>query len=247
MHKVFQFLILLCFWNPLTVIGQTNDLEDVIYLYDGGIWRGEILERDSTNSYNVKIIIAGGSVVVIKSETVKKITQEKKLANTYYLNTSHYYNFTSIGVLIGDNTYSNTPVGPSFEMANGYRWNSGILTGVNVALEYIDVNFIQFATDVRYDFTKEKITPFAYANGGINIPLAQNVSNIFSDINYNAGATAGGGVGIRARSKENTICFIWSLGYKVNTFSITEILSNDRREVSKYTFQKLNMRIGFAF
>ncbi|UCE26516.1 MAG: hypothetical protein JSW52_09205 [Candidatus Coatesbacteria bacterium] len=58
-----------------TFAGAT-EYEDVIYLQDGSVIRGTIVERIQGETY--KIEIAGGNVLVINADEVEKITREPK-------------------------------------------------------------------------------------------------------------------------------------------------------------------------
>ena len=57
-----------------TACAQSCPTQDVVYLKDGGIVRGTILERGSTES--VKIQAADGNVFVYKLDQVQRITRE---------------------------------------------------------------------------------------------------------------------------------------------------------------------------
>ena len=58
--------------NPL----NAQDVEDVIYLKDGSVVRGEIIEFVPEDYY--KIRITGGSELVFKINEISKITKESK-------------------------------------------------------------------------------------------------------------------------------------------------------------------------
>lgn len=60
--------------------GTETEYEDVIYLKDGSIIRGIIVERVPGETY--KIEIAGGSVLVVDADEVEKITKERRTAET---------------------------------------------------------------------------------------------------------------------------------------------------------------------
>jgi TM2 domain-containing membrane protein YozV len=59
---------------PGTACAQSCPTQDVVHLKDGGIVRGTIIERGSTES--VKIQTADGSVFVYKLDQVQRITRE---------------------------------------------------------------------------------------------------------------------------------------------------------------------------
>ncbi len=59
---------------------RAAEYEDVIYLNDGSVIRGTIVERVPGETY--KIEIAGGSVLVVDADEVEKITKERRTAET---------------------------------------------------------------------------------------------------------------------------------------------------------------------
>ena len=61
---------------PLSVFSQ-SDREDVIYLKNGSIYRGTVIEQIPGVSYKIEIF--GGSVVVILAADVDKVTKQEKM------------------------------------------------------------------------------------------------------------------------------------------------------------------------
>lgn len=227
---------------PMLTYGQNQNLQDVIYMHDGGIWRGDVIESDTIQTGTVKMQIAGGSVIVIPAASIDSMTREPVHPDGFIVVTSPYYNFTSLGALFGEDN-DIFLINPSFEIVNGYRWKWGLLSGVAVSTEYVGINVLQVAADIRYIFTKYKTTPFTYANCGINMPLYWQDENL----TYSNGWTAGWGVGMLIRSRANSISFFTSLGYKYYNYSKTVEYPNEHKDVYDYKINKLNLRIGFAF
>ncbi len=60
---------------PILVFGQSN-LEDVVYLKDGSIYRGLIIEQ--VPNVSLKIQIVGGNVFAVQLSDVQKMTKEQK-------------------------------------------------------------------------------------------------------------------------------------------------------------------------
>lgn len=65
-----------------------NNMEDVIYLKNGSIYRGLVVEQVPNASY--KIEIAGGSIIAVPLADVEKITKEKKYATPTAVNSDYY-------------------------------------------------------------------------------------------------------------------------------------------------------------
>lgn len=245
MRILIPYLLFLIFILPAASLAQNIILEDVIYLKDGGIWRGKIIEQADGQYY--KIRIAGGSEIVVLAENIESITQENRLPTEYFVNTTRYYNVTSIGILIGESTYSDIPAGPSFEMINGYKWNPRLCTGILLGLEYLNEGLLQTGLDFRWDVIEGKITPFVYANAGLNIPLVADVNYSYMQTTTEVGYMLGSGLGMHILPRQGVLGFMWSIGYKVITFSQINTYDDDTKETLNYTFNKINVRIGFMF
>lgn len=63
----------------ISAMAQIDDREDVVYLKNGTIYRGTLIEQ--IFGVSCKIEIAGGSVVVLKEAEIEKITKEKRENN----------------------------------------------------------------------------------------------------------------------------------------------------------------------
>lgn len=75
--RIYLLLIIcMAFLMPQHSSAQGDDRIDVIYLKNGTIYRGTIIEQVPNVSY--KIEITGGSVILVKVEDVDKITKEAK-------------------------------------------------------------------------------------------------------------------------------------------------------------------------
>lgn len=84
-YNLILFTALLLF--GASVFAQSN-MEDVIYLKNGSIYRGLIIEQVPNASY--KIEIAGGSIIAVSLAEVEKITKEKRFAAPAIDNREYY-------------------------------------------------------------------------------------------------------------------------------------------------------------
>ena len=79
-------MLLVCFSCSAFVACAQEQTEDAIYLKNGNIYRGTIIEQVPGESYTIQIL--GGSVMKIKAEYIERITHEKKAptAQPYFNN-----------------------------------------------------------------------------------------------------------------------------------------------------------------
>ena len=77
MKKIlFTMLVLL----TATIAFAQSNFQDVVYLYDGSIIRGKIVDSESHES--VKIEVAGGNLLVLKLKDIQKMVKERVEAQT---------------------------------------------------------------------------------------------------------------------------------------------------------------------
>ena len=80
MRKITYLLLISTFALPFIAAAGEEKYEDVIYLKDGSIIRGTLIERIPGETY--KIEIEGGSVFIFTADEVEKITREPRFAKT---------------------------------------------------------------------------------------------------------------------------------------------------------------------
>ncbi len=225
-----QILIYLIFILTLPVIvygqskGNSKDshtvntekkLEDVIYLKNGAIVRGIIIEQVPNKSVEIKS--NDNNYFIFKMEEVQKITRENRLNDPIVYKKKGFLNITEIGFGFGVNTI-NTYKG-SFDIEgqypilgirtiNGYQVNEHFSFGLGVGFEaFLDGDskgaLIPFTIDTRINFKKGKITPVLNLNGGYSVGV-QNSS----------GLAANPSIGLKLYLTKK-IAYVFNIGYKV--------------------------------
>ncbi len=147
MHLILIILIVACI--PSLVFAQDTK-EDVIYLKNGSIYKGSIIEQVPNVSY--KIEIAGGSVIVVYAADVQRVTREERMplvtgqsgaalhTQDEYMDTRHRYRRDSNSGLRGykDNggflqvQLDVQWAGGSARLIGGYKINQFAMVGVGV-------------------------------------------------------------------------------------------------------------------
>jgi hypothetical protein len=205
------------FGIPLSGLAQSN-MEDVVYLKNGGVTRGTILEMipDST----VKIQTADKNIFVYKFRDIEKIVKEAVVIQapvysqpvvTYtrppkpVFKESGFHNITKFGPL----GFSNYTV----NMINGYQFNPYLLLGLGVGLDvykglgnnediilgtsngtntgpFSTDYFLPVYLDFRYHVSKSRATFLVFLNMGYSFYLGGNKKG---DVNIaNLGNNNGG-------------------------------------------------------
>ncbi len=96
----------------LNLFAQSN-IEDVVYLKNGGVIRGKIVERESTGK--VKIELLGGSIFVFQASEIDSLKKEntlksklREIGKNYFRKDHGYRNMTELAIIYGVN-FKNSP------------------------------------------------------------------------------------------------------------------------------------------
>ncbi|MEX0608574.1 MAG: hypothetical protein WEA79_06160 [Balneolaceae bacterium] len=234
--KAAVFLLVLL--SPSCLFAQA-DMEDVIYLKNGGILRGEIIEM--TENISLQIETAGRNVIVVKMEDVEEIKKEEKPLPRYYKK-SGYVNFTGLDYLTGDENSSVL----RFQMVNGYQFTSGLSAGIGIGfITYNDpLNAISLFLDLRYKLLEANTTPFIYFKSGYNFALSPNENYPIEE--YSGGYLLNPGIGIQFDNSEG---FGWyfSAGYNVDNLNYEERDWQGRVLETSLTYKRIHFGLGMAF
>lgn len=187
---LFTFIAAIFF--TITSFAQGN-MEDVVYLKDGSIYRGQIQELIPNQS--LKIELLGGSVIVLQMNDVTKITKEAKVQqyNTYQTSsavsykdtTRRQFKYRDKGYFFQSQLMFENLQG-GLRIINGYKFNRFGYLGIGVGVDFlIKDNFVIQNSGNGYadltgvylplflyhqgDILKKKITPFYTVEAGVAI------------------------------------------------------------------------------
>ena len=225
-------------------------MEDVVYLKNGGLVRGKIIEYFPDK--HVKIETLGGNVWVFQSDDVLKIEKEEryipvKNRKSVILHEKGYFNHTDLGLTIGGNYYYYyNPVMASIFTVNGYRFPNKLSLGLGFGPDFTAQFSFPLFADVRYELNNKKFTPMAVFQGGYTF-FADGRSSSDWDYDYTGGYMVNALFGIK-NSFSNNGALILTLGYRrqeqyshyFNPEFNTDIQRRD--EINRFV-----IRVGFEF
>lgn len=142
-----------------------KDYQDVVYLNNGSIIRGVIIEQIPNKS--LKIQTADGSVFVYEISDVLKITKERPVASSYTdkknsnFSRRGYRAFVDVGGAIGVGDYGDAVF--SISTSHGFQPNPYIFIGAGIGIDYHfdwEAAFLPIFADVRVYPLDTPITPF---------------------------------------------------------------------------------------
>lgn len=202
--------MLLCFASYQGFAQEST--KDIVYLKDGTILRGQILEFDPKS--DLKIQIEGGSVVVYKSSTILKIQKEKteaifdkekgKRALNIPKEKGWYHSFSGGNVipapLVGLRFTPSDLLGFKFEYSTGYKFHRLFGAGLNIGFMAATGDAtIPICANFRGYFMKTSASLFYDLNIGYGISL--NALSAFQGADNYGGLHVHPAIGIRFPSK----------------------------------------------
>ena len=180
-----------------TMIQAQSNLQDAVYLKDGSIIRGTILEQ--IQAVSVKIETADHSVMVIKMAKIEKIVKEPpSTVNAVPKENSGllrgYLGMINIGYGIGVGQDSKGTDFAKFDFINGYQFNPYLFTGFGTGLRYYFDNgqnslVIPMFADIRAHFSDSFISPYIAIDLGYSLEATPQFQGFGFMINPSIGAT----------------------------------------------------------
>ncbi len=263
-------VILSVFTFSSTVNAQTN-YEDVLYLKNGSIIHGVIIEQVPNES--IKIKTKDNNVFVYKMDEVLKIAKEElpavhqgreplskdNVKKSGYINILEFtfardvLNNSSNAALTG-NSSSGAQPSIGVQDINGYLINPHVSIGFGMGLHvYTDIILAPFFADVRYNLFNNLATPFASMGIGYSFSAKEIYGINQGSKDYFGGVLANPAIGIKfftRRSKGLT----FSLGYRyqqARIYTHNYIFSNSTHYYTdgyqNQVLGYLNLKFGFSF
>jgi hypothetical protein len=178
MKKIFKLLAIipLCLVLYLESLGQGN-LEDAVYLKNGKVFRGLIIEQIPGKS--IKIKISGDEVHLFYVDEIEKITKEKIIKNKVSLdedeviqpkfsnNTELLYSVGVGDVKLNGYNFKNKLWSRGVRTVNGIKFSDNASIGVGLGLDfYENFTLVPITFDSRFSFSKYRIRPLINLNIG---------------------------------------------------------------------------------
>lgn len=164
MKKVLIALIMLVSFSTYSM--AQNSYTEVVYLKNGSIIRGVVVEQ--VPNVSLKIKTADGSIFAYPMAEVVKITKEENTAvNSYRFKKQAknglrgYKGFVDTGYLFDVSDYNTN----KFEVStsHGYQFNNYFFVGGGLALDYyndLELAAVPIFANFRANFINNKVTPF---------------------------------------------------------------------------------------
>lgn len=200
--KKFQLVILLSICiAPILLFAQK---EDVVYLNNGSILRGKIIEN--VIGVSIRIEMVGRNVMVIPNSDIQRIVKDEPVPFSKRENKTSPLELTS-----SVNFYGGSNNSAGFNFITAYRPCYRLAFGAGLGIEWFEKQMLPFMADIKFYPFKSSVSPYIYGQFGYSIPLSKNPDGELTD--YYGGVLAGTGVGVRF-NLPNRNAVVFSLGYR---------------------------------
>ncbi len=216
---------------------QNKKYQDVIYLKNGSIIRGIIMEQVPNKI--VKIETSNRNIFVYQMNDVKKIVKEPKKNKISLSSNSKlqkgYKAIVETGYGIGENGKSRI----NLNIIDGYQFNSHFSLGLGTGLQYYfntETALIPFFADFRgYFMNSNKFSPYVSLDVGYSFDATNNFEGVGLLVNPNAGFS----YKISDKSIMNA-----GIGYKMQGMKSYEYLYGEN---SNNFSGVININVGISF
>lgn len=256
----FSFLNLF-FWG--TISAQAQKMQDVVYLHDGSILKGQVLEFQPEGKIRVEIL--GGSVLVYPASAVKELKKEPVPNNLLApespkatvgipLKTKGIYLMSQIHANVGKDYNYQIQGGTGFTHIVGYQFNQWFGLGLGAGFSSIgNKTFAPIFSEARGHFSKDA-SGFFYSLAAGYAYAFKHSTDQFGFSNNNTKAKGGMWVypafGYRFKSsKKMNACL--DLGYCIQKasydYNSPDWAGNPNIYTEDNTWKRLTLRFGILF
>jgi len=191
MKRIFTLLVFVLISS--IAIAQSN-YQDVVYLKNGSIIRGVIIEQIPNQS--IKIETADRSVFVYKMDEIERFTKEPVIgkANTiqrkFDSRPPHFIRIVELGYEIGTGTWGLDRV--KFNFINSYQFTPFFSAGLGTGMRYYvdsDIFVLPIFTDLRATLLPGPVAPYIAIGLGYSLDTRHNFEGMGIMFSPNVGAT----------------------------------------------------------
>ena len=162
MRKLLLLLILPFVFTANAFSQKYADYQDVVYLKNGSIIRGIIVEQIPSQS--IKIETTGGNVFVYAIDEVEKIAKEPKVEIDSKVSSPNTGLKRGYRGIVEFGTVFLPDIGVKLEVINGYQFNPYFSLGFGVGFHwyfgYENTILLPLYADLRVNFLDKKVSPY---------------------------------------------------------------------------------------
>jgi len=236
---VLTFVLINLMFSNISIAQGT--FEDVVYLKNGSIIHGTIIEQVPNQS--IKIKTRDGNVFFYKLEDIEKMTKEQSSISSNEnsnrkreIKQSGFTNITETNEAIGLGDYDGD-FSYGIQTINGYLFSPYFSMGLGIVIDkYKASTFLPLFIDLRVNFVKNVVSPFFAGDIGYAMGFEGNNGGLLINPNF----------GIKFFVSQKT-ALNFSLGYRLqeNSFESNTYWNSNSNVTETGTF--LTFKFGAAF
>ena len=217
--------------------------EDVVYLHNGSVLRGKVIEN--VNGKQATIELVGRNILLIPDSLIEVILMDQVIPSKERENKA-----MPVEMAAAVNFYGGSKNTAGFTFTTSYRFPFRLAVGGGMGIEWFGHQQIPFIANVQYSFLKGSWSPYVFALSGYAVPLSKKMEGDYSD--YYGGILVGAGGGLRF-DFTNHNALVFSAGYR---YQKTKTVTTSYPWYSSYSqyqdilyneFNRLTFSFGFLF
>ena len=228
-----------------TVLFAQQNYQDVVYLKNGSVIRGMIIEQIPNQS--IKIETMDKSIFVYKLEEVEKMTKEEKKSKAKYVAEpveTGYQAIIELGYGLKVGSYGLDVL--KLNVINGYRINNNFAVGIGTGIRHYteegeSATFIPIFADFRGYLPMNKIAPYV----ALGIGYSFSPSHSFRGV----GVIVNPSVGVGFKMQNNRVLHV-GLGYEMQKAELSyDYYYNNYNYYysSNETIGAISLNVGITF
>lgn len=209
---------------------------DVIYLKNGSVIRGTIIDSSATG---IKLENRIQDTLVYSAQ---EIAATAKTPKPLKVSRQGFYGMMEAGVQFGDSQ------GAVLRAIAGYRFGWQLQTGVGIGLDDYSIRSAPVFGDIRYDFSRKDKTLFAYGGAGVSIPwpTKKQWPTWYAPAQKDPGLYLHTGLGYKIRMEHSHSVHI-SAGYAHAEMSLKYPTGNETYSTFNYSYNRVTILLGYSF
>ncbi len=235
-----------------------QETQDVIYLKNGSILHGKIIEIKANESITLESNC--GDTWVLNQMDIERIVKEpisksgilKDIEKNVDYKYKGFYSNINVGFMFGGN--QDTPFPPiSLMFVNGYQFEWGLALGAGLGLDLVNEAYMPAVADIRYTFRKSKVSHFIYIQGGYSLSLEDPDPYDYdyygyydSDLKSKGGYLINPGIGFKI-NLNNKNAFSFGIGYKYMEINHTYQETNGQEIDRTIKYNRITLGFGYHF
>jgi hypothetical protein len=224
--------------TPVFAIQTDTETEDVVYLKDGTVLHGEIIERNGDTS--LRIETACRNIYVVWLDEVEEIREEPRPVPQFYRRKG-YVNQTGLEILPGKG-----PTSVRFQMVHGYQFHPLFSAGLGFGFStYNDpLGLVPFFLEFRLKLAEANTASFIFLKTGYNIS-SHNDERVPVE-NHSGGMMINPGIGLQFDTSSGFGLYFHA-GYNIDEASFEQDGGGGQIIITELAYKRIHFGFGLSF